>query len=130
MADELSGIIVALPHGRALSMAELMSGWRQHVHRLALEASRPRTDTDWGGHDLVAALTLRDFIAGGMTSLTDSQLSLVAEQLAAIDDEYRGFTEPDLTGALRTFAERPLADRLWWWDRLPVSGLAREELLR
>ena len=100
MADELSGIMVALPYARALSMAELLSGWRHHVHRLALEASRPPTDTDWGGHDLVGALILRNFIAAGMTSLTDSQLSLVAEQLAAIDDEYRGFTEPDQTGAL------------------------------
>ena len=130
MTDELNELMVKLPHGRSLSIADLLNGWRQHVHRLETEASQPPADTDWGAHDLIAALTLRDFISGGTDELTARQRSLVAEQLAPVDEEYKRFTEYDAARAVRTFAERPLSDSRWWWDRVPRSGLAREEILR
>ena len=47
--------------------------------------------------------------------------------VAAIDELFRRFSEPDTTDAVSRFDPDALLDG-WWWNLIPSKGPAREEL--
>jgi hypothetical protein len=130
----LEAVRFDLGHGNSRTVAELVAGWAAHVRRLAAERDRDAADRDvWTAHDYVAALLIRRFVARALEGLDDAGLrERTAVAVTRVDDELRGFTEPDGRGLVRGFAAddagTPDPVREWWWSRIPVSGPVRAEL--
>ncbi len=85
-------------------------------------------DGAWGVHDFIAALTLRDFIAEGLSVATTPVIEAVGVRVGRVDDEFRSFTVPDEDGLVRAFVGSPKSLAHWWWDRIPLEGPVRLEL--
>lgn len=126
---ELEDIRVELPHGRSLTMQELIHGWERHVSRLAAEMPGPTTDESWGAHDYFAALNLRDLIESARSELDDDQDLLVDFRVTIADEALRAMTDEDHEGLVTRFGQRdPRSVSRWWWHRVPRKGLVRAEL--
>lgn len=113
------------PH-RSVTFSQLMDAWSRHLARLEQEADLQAGDDRWGAHDFFAALSLRDALEHALEALPRNQAQVARDELAARDAVLRQFTEEDAAHLVRRFGERPTGD--WWWDRVPISGLVREEL--
>ncbi|MCX6405284.1 MAG: hypothetical protein NTV28_00030 [Propionibacteriales bacterium] len=126
---ELEDIHVQLPYGRTFTMQMLVDGWQRHIARLAEEMRGPAREETWGAHDYFAALSLRDHIETGRDGLGRRHDHLVAASVAATDELLRAITEEDRRGVVILYGEpESILSSRWWWHRLPMGGLVREEL--
>ncbi len=126
---DLEGIRVQLAHDRTFTMQGLVVGWQRHIARLAEEMPGPVREETWGAHDYFAALSLRDHIETGRDGLSRRRDHLVAASVATTDELLRAITEEDRRGLVIRYGEpEPSLSSRWWWQRLPMGGLVREEL--
>jgi hypothetical protein len=128
---KLAGVSVPLGHGRVKTLAELVDGWVQHVDRLHREQRATARDPyAWGAHDYLAALHLRTMVASAVGHHGTAIREAADRLLAATDEEFMSFTEPDPVHVVESFAGQRCNDSEWWWHRIPSSGPVRSELLR
>jgi len=128
MTDELESIAVDMGHGRSRTMAELIGGWQRHVTRLDEESRMPVQRSTWGAHDYFAALSLRDWVRDGASSLSSDLKRLVDFRVSDADRLLRHFTDPDARGLVARFGRATPGADAWWWHRIPRSGPVRDEL--
>jgi hypothetical protein len=95
------------------------------------ELELPDSDRSvWGAHDLIAADSLRDFIARGLELVSEKESSNFIAALGEVDSRFLSYTEVDELGALLRLAGDEPKARGWWWVRIPRSGPIRRELDR
>jgi len=129
--DQLDRTVVSVTLARSLGLVALLLGWYEHVTRMEKELDLPDSDRSvWGAHDLIAADSLRDFIARGLESIPErgSRNYLVA--LDEADSRFLSYTEVDELGALLRLDGGAPKVRGWWWTRIPRSGPIRRDLDR
>jgi hypothetical protein len=131
MTADLNSLFVRVAPEREMSMAELLAGWAAHVGRLKREAVAESGDDldQWGAHDLLAALSLRDLIASGSRSADPETIVEIEGRARAADLDFFALTRADERGVVRRFADRRAAEG-WWWARIPAGGPVRDELER
>lgn len=128
MTSDFESIQVELPYGRMLTLGQLMASWATRVSRVAEEMPAPVVLSTWGAHDYFAALAVRDFLQAGAAQLNAEQLVELEERVGPTDGLLRRITEPDEKGLVVRFGEVAPSRQHWWWARLPMTGLIREEL--
>ena len=127
-ALRLEGVTVSVSAGRTLGMVTLLEGWHAHVRRIEKELDSPDSDrTVWGIYDLIAAYSLRSFIARGIEASGSNSLDGFLRALDGVDGVLRSYTETDESGTVRRIdgGERPGSE--WWWDLVPRTGPIRRE---
>ncbi|WP_033290972.1 hypothetical protein [Amycolatopsis jejuensis] len=129
--DRLERIVISVAPARSLGMVTLLLGWYEHVARMEGELEFPDDDRSvWGAHDLIAADSLRDFIAGGLELVPEEDASNFVSALGEVDSRFRSYTEVDELGVLLRLAGDEPDARGWWWVRIPRFGPIRRELDR
>jgi hypothetical protein len=125
-------MIIDLACGRTKTLAELIEGWAQHVKRLQAELNTNLAENPnaWGGHDYLAALYLRDFVASGLAQSPPRVQCLAQTLVTQADEMFLSFTDRDLGGAVSRFSGEDHDEAAWWWQRIPESGPAHDDLLR
>lgn len=119
---ELADMTTELANGREIAALDLIDSWGVHVARLVLDAERPEPPTGfWGMWDYIATLHIRSRVAQMLGNHEPPPA------VAAIDELFRRFSEPDTTNAVSRFEADALLDG-WWWNLIPREGSAREEL--
>ena len=118
---------VQLSHGRVRTLDQLIHGWVAHISRISQEMAGPSTPSGWGAHDYFAALTIRSFIQSAADSLEVTGQHEVDQLIAKADLLLRDITELDIRGLVRRFGDSAPTSAHWWWQRIPVAGLIREE---
>jgi hypothetical protein len=95
------------------------------------ELDLPDSDRSvWGAHDLIAADSLRDFIARGLESIPEGESRNFLIALDEADSRFLSYTEVDELGALPRLDNDESKVRGWWWTRIPCSGPIRRDLDR
>jgi hypothetical protein len=125
---DLSQLTYLTSGGRELSLRQLIDHWNSHVGRLAKDLSENADDDHaWGAEDFLAALYVRQRLAGGSSSASPEIGQLLTEQSSASDDLFREITEPDRDCVVLRFAGETAQPGEWWWSRIPRHGLPRRE---
>lgn len=110
-------------------MRSLVNSWNDRVRRIANELNQPATRDSWGAHDYFGALYLRSSIEKSQIALDSDQARLVEVHLSPIDELLSAITETDHDELVIRYGEAGLwAVEQWWWHRIPLTGLVREEL--
>ncbi|GAA3204022.1 hypothetical protein ACFO1B_42630 [Dactylosporangium siamense] len=124
----LEGVTVSVSAGRTLGMVTLLAGWRAHVLRIERELELPDSDrTVWGMYDLIAAYSLRSFIAHGVEISRSNSLDGFLRALDGVDAVLRSYTETDESMAVRRIDGGGRPGGEWWWDLVPRTGPIRRE---
>jgi len=125
----LDEVTLDLTPSRSIGLAGAVTSWQAHIAKLDADLGLPPDDHSlWVSHDLVAAVIIRDMVAE-LTGRAGPELRAAIEPaIADADRQYRDFTEPDEDGCLVRVDGRDLADRDWWWHRIPRRGPIRREL--
>lgn len=126
MSKPLDQVDMQLSDTREIALTELLAAWRAHVARIHNEQELD-PGTGWTGHDLVAALLLRDRIADVLEAQPTNVRADAAEPLADADTMFSEMTVEDTDGLVRRFAEN-LSASAWWWSRLPRRGPIRADI--
>jgi hypothetical protein len=127
--DLLAHVTVTLPYGGAMTLADVVKGWARRVDRFRAEAHSSLDDpATWGGHDYIGTLHWRSHVAAAIEQAPADVRDLMLERVAAVDQAFMSFTEPDPQGLVSRFANEQPPDSGWWWQRLPRTGPAREEM--
>ncbi|MEU6402207.1 hypothetical protein [Streptomyces sp. NPDC046985] len=130
-ADQLDRTVVSVAPGRSLGLVALLLGWYEHVTRMEKELDLPDSDRSvWGAHDLIAADSLRDFIARGLESIPEGGSRNYLVALDEADSRFLSYAEFDELGALLRLDGGESKVRGWWWTRIPCSGPIRRDLDR
>lgn len=130
-ADQLERFVVSVTPTRSLGLVTMLLGWYEHVARMERELGLPDSDRSvWGAHDLIAADSLRDFIARGLELVPGGDQSRFMAALSEVDSRFLSYTEVDETGALLRLAGDDSKAHGWWWARIPCSGPIRRDLDR
>lgn len=125
---DLSTLTYLTSGGRNLSLQQLIDHWDAYVGKLARDLSENVDDDHaWGAEDFVAALYVRQRLAGGSSRATPEAREALKQRSAASDDLFRKITEPDDVGVVLRFAGETAEHGDWWWWRIPMSGLPRRE---
>ncbi|MFV2111357.1 hypothetical protein ACFHW0_03320 [Micromonospora sp. LOL_025] len=126
----LNETVVFASPDRGIGLVDLVEAWREHLSKLEADLLAPSDDRSiWGAHDYVAALVIRDLIAQGVARLGRDRRPRIEPALAALDQRFMNFTEPDMEGYAERVDGRVEPKREWWWSRIPKSGPVREEML-
>jgi hypothetical protein len=126
MSEIWREVVVVLGPSHEVRLEDLVDSWEKHVRRLKREAAAPERAESWGVFDVIAALHLRDFLERSLWDLSIEDRAEAQAAISATDREYRSFTEGDSAGRLSRLDGA--AHSSWWWDRVPMIGLARREL--
>lgn len=127
--DLLAQVTVTLPYGGAMTLADVIKGWDSRVERFRAEEHSSLDDpSTWGGHDYIGTLHWRSHVAAAIQQAPAEVRDLMLERVASVDDAFMSFTEPDRRGVVSRFANEQPPDSGWWWQRLPRTGPAREEI--
>ncbi|MFD7922187.1 hypothetical protein ACFV3R_23555 [Streptomyces sp. NPDC059740] len=130
-ADQLDRTVVSVAPARSLGLVALLLGWYEHVTRMERELGLPDSDRSvWGAHDLIAADSLRDFIARGLESIPEGESRNFLIALNEADSRFLSYTEVDELGVLLRLYGDESKVRGWWWKRIPRSGPIRRDLDR
>lgn len=130
-ADQLERIAVSVAPARSLGLVTLLLGWYEHVARMERELDLPDSDRSaWGAHDLIAADSLRDFIARGLEMIPERESRKFSTALSEVDSRFLSYTEVDELDILPRLDGDEARPRGWWWGRIPCSGPIRRDLDR
>jgi hypothetical protein len=125
----LRSAVVEVGPGRQLDIPALLEAWRLHVEKMDADLSLPDSDrTVWGAHDLLAALSLRNFVWRAVAALDEGLAAKVSPLLLVIDEKFMSFTEEDASMIIGMVDDLPIDSDQWWWRRIPVRGPIRREL--
>lgn len=122
----------ALPLGGELQMtlSEVAEGWLVHVNRFLQEQHMRLSDDSWNADDFVAAIALRSLVATALERTPHAARGPASAWIARVDDAFKALTEPDGENLLSLVVRDDLAQRPWWWHRIPKQGPVREDLAR
>lgn len=127
--DLLAQVVVTLPYGGAMTLADVVKGWASRVGRFQAEERSSLDDpATWGGHDYIGALHWRSHVAAALQQAPADVRDLMLERVASVDEAFMSFTEPDSQYLVSRFANEQPPGSGWWWHRLPRTGPAREEM--
>jgi hypothetical protein len=127
--DPLAQVTVTLPYGGEMTLADVASSWASRVRRFQAEQHKSLDDpATWGGHDYIGTLYWRSHVAAAIQQAPDDVRDVMLDRVAPADEAFMSFTEPDLRGLVSRFANEQPPDSGWWWQRLPRTGPAREEM--
>jgi hypothetical protein len=133
-AVEISALrttVVEIGPGRQIDVPSALEAWRQHVEKMVRDLNLLDSDrTAWGAHDLLAALSLRNFLRRALDTLDDDLAAKVNPLLLTIDEKFISFTEEDTSAVIGLVDELPADSDHWWWRRIPAHGPIRRELDR
>lgn len=130
-AAHLERTAVSVAPTRSLDLVTLLLGWYEHVARMERELELPDSDRSvWGAHDLIAADSLRDFIAHGLELVPEGESRNFLIALNEADSRFLSFTEDDKRGIVLRLNGDESQTRGWWWTRIPCSGPVRRDLDR
>lgn len=130
-ASRLSSITVQVSPAKSICLVRLLEAWRLHVTRLEEELNlSDSVRTVWGVFDLVAALSLRSFIAQGMRDPRFNHSEGLIRALRDVDSCLVSFTEIDQSETMRRLDGRLRPSDEWWWNRIPLAGPIRREIER
>ncbi|GAA0364305.1 hypothetical protein GCM10010319_47690 [Streptomyces blastmyceticus] len=130
-ADQLERTAVSVSPARSLGLVTLLLGWYEHVARMERELNLPDSDRSaWGAHDLIAADSLRDFIARGLEMIPERGSRQFSAALDEVDSRFLSYTEVDKLNILPRLDGDEVRVRGWWWTRIPCSGPIRRDLDR
>jgi hypothetical protein len=133
-AGELSTVratLVEMGPDRQIDVPSVLEAWRRHVEKMESDLSLPDSDrTVWGAHDLLAALSLRNFVWRALDALDDALVAKVNPLLLTIDEKFISFTEEDALAVIGRVDDLPADSGHWWWRRIPARGPIRRELDR
>lgn len=114
---------------RSLSVIELTAAWAAHVRMIGADRTMPPDDPrTWGPHDLVAALHLRDFLSHCAEQLPRELKDKVNAVIVPFDEMFQEITQPDDSHLVALVENESVADKPWWWHRIPDSGPMLDEL--
>jgi hypothetical protein len=125
--DPLVAVLVRVSPEREVSLAELVASWGAHLGKIAKDMEQPIGPMTWGAHDYFAALSIRDLIQFSCEGLNQDLRGVTASRTAVADQSLCTFAELDERGLVVRFGDPP-APISWWWKRIPLSGLIRDEL--
>ena len=127
----LREVVVEIGPDRQIDIPSALEAWRRHVEKMEGDLGLPDTDrTAWGAHDLLAALSIRNFVWRGLGALDDDLSAKVNPLLLAIDEKFASFTEEDSMALIGKVDDLPSDSDHWWWRRIPMRGPIRRELDR
>lgn len=113
----------------SLSIIQLAASWAAHVRKIGADRTmppdHPRT---WGPYDLVAALHIRDFLARCADQLSPELKAKVITRILPYDQMFQDITQPDDNQLVARIEGESVADKPWWWHRIPDSGPMLDEL--
>lgn len=127
--SRLRQISVRVSASREIDLCDLVTGWYQHVRKM--ESDLPLSDSDrtvWGAYDLLAALSLRDFVARGLGELDPGYSMAAAAAVRDVDERFLSYTERDDSQRIKKLDDSIGEGQGWWWKRIPVSGPIRREM--
>jgi hypothetical protein len=128
-SDPLAHVTVTLPYGATMTLANVVKGWASRVARFQAEEHSSLDDpSTWGGHDYIGTLHWRSHVNAAIQQTPAKVRDLMLERVAVVDEAFLAFTEPDTQGLVNRFANEQPPDSGWWWQRLPRTGPAREEI--
>ncbi|WP_280319516.1 hypothetical protein [Nocardia wallacei] len=114
---------------RSFGVLDLLVSWALHVEKIDSDRFKSPADRGvWGGYDLVAAFSVRDFLAGCIEQLGNPLKDKVIRLAERYDTRLRSITIDDEKQVLRRYVEVDLTAAPWWWRRIPDSGPLLEEL--
>lgn len=115
---------------RSFSARDLVVSWALHVEKIDRDRFESTDDRGvWGGYDLVAAMSIRDFLAGCIDRLPEPLRGKVIATTDTFDQRYRSITVADDDHLMERFTDGELSSAPWWWHRIPDRGPTREELV-
>lgn len=127
----LRAVVVEIGPDRQIDIPSALEAWRRHVEKMEGDLGLPDTDrTAWGAHDLLAALSIRNFVKHGLDVLGDDLSAKVNPILLELDEKFSSFTEEDAMALIGKVDDLPSDSDHWWWRRIPVRGPIRRELDR
>lgn len=133
-AGELSAlraVVVEVGPDRQIDISSALESWRLHVEKMVGDLDLPDTDRAvWGAHDLLAALSMRNFVQRGLDMMDDGLAAKVKPLLLKLDEKFVSFTEEDEMALIGKVDDLPSDSDYWWWRRIPVRGPIRRELDR
>jgi hypothetical protein len=110
---------------------ELAVAWAWKVRKIDLDRALPWSDRSvWNEHDLAGALFWRDHLRNGLSQLRPSLKARLEQFVAEADERFRSITIEDSGERMAGIAGVDVADRSWWWHRVPRSGPIAEDLSR
>jgi hypothetical protein len=108
---------------QSIPLDSLGGDWMRRVKVFEMSIAGEELPSPWGFDDYVGSLELRDIVANGLiASGADLRhfpdVEAADQLLERITVDERDFREwfPEKSG--------------WWWSRVPVAGLARQEFER
>jgi hypothetical protein len=107
---------------------DLARFWAMEVD--AVDASRtadPADPSSWGAHDFVGSLFMRDHLARSIQQLPAPLRERLIGLVRETDERFMSLTTADQRGLAALLGMVDGSQRSWWWQRLPVSGLIRDE---
>ncbi len=126
---ELRQARVQVSDSRELDLYTLIAGWYQHVRKMRADLPLPDEDRSvWGVHDLLAALSLRDFVERGTGQLEAGLAETAGRATGIADEEFLAYTEKDDSRIMEIVDDSITVGSEWWWERVPVSGPIRREI--
>ncbi|MFJ1459614.1 hypothetical protein [Nocardia sp. N2S4-5] len=115
---------------RSFGVLDLLVSWALHVEKIDSDRFGSAGDRGvWGGYDLVAAYSIRDFLAGCIERLGEPLKDKVLGVVDVYDTRLRSVTVRDDKRVLGRYVDSDLSAAPWWWHRIPDSGPLLEELL-
>jgi hypothetical protein len=84
----------------------------------------------WGAHDLLAALSMRNFVQRGLDMMDDGLAANVKPLLLKLDEKFVSFTEEDEMALIDKVDDLSSDSDHWWRRRIPVRGPIRRDLDR
>ncbi len=116
---------------RSFGTLDLLVSWALHVDKIDTDRFRSADDRRvWGGYDLVAAMSMRDFLAGCIDRLPEPLRAKVIAVADTYDQRFLAVTVADDDGLMRRFTDGELSSAPWWWHRIPDRGPTFEELMK
>lgn len=127
--SKVQQVSVRVSATREIDLCDLIAGWYQHVRKIENDLPLPNSDrTAWGVYDLLAALSLRDFVARGLGELDADYSAAAAVAVRDVDERFLSYTERDDSRCIEKLDDSISENRGWWWKRIPISGPIRREM--
>ncbi|MBF6172902.1 hypothetical protein [Nocardia blacklockiae] len=115
---------------RSFGVLDLLVSWALHVEKIDSDRFRVAHERGvWGAYDLVAAFSIRDFLAECIERLDGPLKGKVADVAEEHDARLRAITVEDGEKLLLPYVDFELTTAPWWWHRIPDSGPLLDELL-
>ncbi|RDI52662.1 hypothetical protein [Nocardia mexicana] len=128
--EELDSCRYRVNDYKSFGVLDLLVSWKLHTEKIDSDRFKSPGDRGvWGGYDLVAALSVRDFLADCIDQLSEPLRNRIMDLVDECDELFRSISVSDDRRLLDQYADSDLSTAPWWWHRIPDSGPLRAELV-